>query len=301
MTKGIILAGGKGARLYPITFPVCKQLLPVYDKPMIYYPLSILMLAGIKKILLISTPNDIDKFKDVFGDGSRLGISITYKVQVQPNGLSEALILGEDFIGKDNVCLVLGDNILYGSGLTSILENAKKRVEKEGGAHVFGYYVNDPERFGVATFDKNHKVVSIQEKPLHPQSNYAVLGLYFYDNKGASFAKKIRPSARGELEITSLNRQYLKAGKLKISVLGRGFAWFDTGTHDSLQEAGDFVKTIEKRTGLKIGCIEEIAFNKGYITRKELLSLAEPLKKSGYGKYLSMVADDQIISSAKIN
>lgn len=297
--KGIILAGGIGTRLYPLTFPVCKQLLPIYDKPMIYYPVSILMLAGIRDILIISTPKDLPRFEEIFGDGSKLGVRFKYQAQEKPNGLAEALIIAEDFIGKDNICLILGDNIIYGSGLSDLLGNAKRHIQRKGGAYVFGYYVNDPERFGIAEIDKNYKVISIEEKPPHPKSNYAVVGLYFYDNGAIKIAKQVKPSKRGELEITSVNQEYLKRKKLMISVFGRGYAWFDTGTHDSLQEASNFVMTIEKRTGLKIGCIEEVAFNKGYIEKKELLTLAKPLKKSGYGKYLVRVADERVISSTK--
>lgn len=291
--KGIILAGGGGTRLYPATIPVCKQLLPVYDKPMVYYPLSVLMLAKIRKILVISTPEDIKRFENILGDGSDLGLKLSYKVQEKPRGLAEALILGEEFVGSDNVCLILGDNILYGSGLTGYLKKAVQQIKRKGGAYVFGYYVNDPERFGIAEFDKNYKVVSIEEKPKKPRSNHAVIGLYFYDKNAAKIAKSVRSSKRGELEITSVNQKYLKMSKLQISLLGRGFAWFDTGTHDSLIEAGDFVKTIEKRTGLKIGCIEEIAYSQGWIDKKQIFKLAEPLRKSGYGEYLIKVANEK--------
>ena len=284
--KGIILAGGSGTRLYPVTIPTCKQLLPVYDKPMIYYPLSVLMLAGIREILIISTPEDTPKFENLFGDGSHLGLDISYKVQPSPDGLAQAFILGEDFIGDDSVCLVLGDNIFYGHGLTEMLKNARKKVEEHSGGVVFGYYVNDPERYGVVEFDKNYKAISIEEKPKHPKSNYAVVGLYFYDNDVVDIAKNVKPSDRGELEITSVNEEYLKRGKLSVELMGRGYAWLDTGTHESLLEAGEFVKIIEDRQGLKIGCIEEIAYRKGWITAGDVKKLAEPLRKNKYGEYL---------------
>ena len=284
--KGIILAGGSGTRLYPVTLSVCKQLLPVYDKPMIYYPLSVLMLAGIRDVLIISTPNDLPRFNEIFKDGSQLGLEFSYKEQPNPNGIAEAFILGEKFIGDDNVSLILGDNIFYGHGLTDLLNKAVKDVTTNGGATVFGCYVNDPERYGVVEFDKNGKVISIEEKPKTPKSNYAVTGLYFYDNNVVDIAKKLKPSLRGELEITDVNREYLKKDKLKVGLLGRGYAWLDTGTHESLLEAGEFIATIEKRQGLKIACIEEIAYSLGYIDKKQLLKLAEPFKKNGYGQYL---------------
>jgi len=283
--KGIILAGGSGTRLYPITKGVSKQLLPVYDKPMIYYPLSVLMLAGIKEILIISTPEDLPNFKKLLGDGSEIGLKISYKVQPSPDGLAQAFIIGEDFIGSDDVCLVLGDNIFYGYGFSQTLQNARKNVE-EGKSTVFGYYVNDPERYGVASFDNNGVVTSIEEKPENPKSNYAVVGLYFYTNNVIQIAKTIKPSHRGELEITTVNQEYLKRNDLKVQLLGRGFAWLDTGTHDSLMEAGQFIETIEKRQGLKVACLEEIAYHMKYIDKAQLIKLAEPLKKNGYGQYL---------------
>ena len=283
--KGIILAGGSGTRLYPITKGVSKQLLPVYDKPMIYYPLSVLMLAGIKEILIISTPEDLPNFEKLLGDGSEIGISLTYKEQPSPDGLAQAFIIGAGFIGNDDVCLVLGDNIFYGYGFSKTLENARKNVS-EGKSTVFGYYVNDPERYGVAEFDDDGSVTSIEEKPKEPKSNFAVVGLYFYTNDVVEIAKKIKPSHRGELEITSVNQEYLKQQNLKVELLGRGFAWLDTGTHDSLMEAGQFIETIEKRQGLKVACLEEIAYNMKYIDKAQLNKLAEPLKKNGYGQYL---------------
>jgi glucose-1-phosphate thymidylyltransferase len=288
--KGIILAGGSGTRLYPITKGVSKQLLPVYDKPMIYYPLSVLMLAGIRDILIISTPEDLPNFEKLLGSGKDLGIELSYKVQPNPDGLAQAFIIGEEFIGDDNVCLVLGDNIFYGHGLTEMLQSARKNVEKENKSTVFGYYVGDPERYGVAEFDNEGNVTSIEEKPEKPKSNYAVVGLYFYTNDVVKVAKQIKPSNRGELEITTVNQEYLKKKNLKVELMGRGFAWLDTGTHDSLMEAGQFIETIEKRQGLKVACLEEIAFFMNYIDKIQLKKLAEPLKKNGYGQYLLNLA-----------
>ena len=283
--KGIILAGGSGTRLYPITKGVSKQLLPVYDKPMIYYPLSVLMLAGIQEILIISTPEDLPNFEKLLGDGSEIGLQLSYKEQPSPDGLAQAFIIGEEFIGTDDVCLVLGDNIFYGVGFSGMLQNARKNVA-EGKSTVFGYYVNDPERYGVAEFDTKGNVISIEEKPKDPKSNFAVVGLYFYTNNVVQIAKNIQPSERGELEITSVNQTYLQHKTLKVELLGRGFAWLDTGTHDSLMEAGQFIETIEKRQGLKVACLEEIAYRMKYINAEQVRKLAEPLKKNGYGKYL---------------
>jgi glucose-1-phosphate thymidylyltransferase len=284
--KGIILAGGSGTRLYPITKGVSKQLLPIYDKPMIYYPLSVLMLAGLREILIISTPEDLPNFKKLLGDGSNFGISLTYKEQPSPDGLAQAFIIGEDFIGDDDVCLVLGDNIFHGQGLSQMLISARENVENEGKSTVFGYYVNDPERYGVAEFDDEGNVISIEEKPTHPKSNFAVVGLYFYTNEVVEIAKNIKPSDRGELEITTVNETFLKKGKLKVELMGRGYAWLDTGTHESLLEASSFIQTIEKRQGLKVACLEEIAYEEGFISAEKVLELAKPLAKSGYGQYL---------------
>ncbi len=287
--KGIILAGGSGTRLYPITSTVCKQLLPVYDKPMIYYPLSVLMLAGIREILIISTPKDLPQFRNIFGDGSAWGLKLQYKEQPRPEGLAQAFIIGEEFIGKDDVCLVLGDNIFYGNALPEAFHRGVKAARKKK-ATVFGYYVNDPERYGVVAFDKAGKALSIEEKPAKPQSNYAVTGLYFYPNDVVKVARGIRPSARGELEITDVNKVYLKRGTLKVELLGRGYAWLDTGTFESLLEAGEFIATVERRQGLKIACIEEIAYGLGFINKAALLRLAEGLSKNSYGQYLRKVA-----------
>lgn len=284
--KGIILAGGSGTRLYPITKGVPKQLLPVYDKPMIYYPLSVLMLAGIKDILIISTPQDLSNFEHLLGSGKELGIQLCYAEQPSPDGLAQAFIIGKEFIGTDDVCLILGDNIFYGHGLPEMLKNAVKNVEEEKKATVFGYYVGDPQRYGVAEFDKSGNVISIEEKPIEPKSNYAVVGLYFYPNNVTGIAEGVKPSDRGELEITSVNQKYLEDKALKVELMGRGFAWLDTGTHDSLMEAGQFIETIEKRQGLKVACLEEIAFYMGYIDEMQVKKLAEPLKKNNYGKYL---------------
>jgi len=284
--KGIVLAGGSGTRLFPITKGVSKQLLPIYDKPMVYYPISALMLAGIRDILIISTPQDLPGFERLLGDGSDYGVRFQYAEQPSPDGLAQAFIIGDNFIGKDSACLVLGDNIFYGQGFRPMLEKAVKEAEEHQKATVFGYYVNDPERYGVAEFNKEGNVLSIEEKPTNPKSNYAVVGLYFYPNSVVSIAKNIKPSDRGELEITTVNQEYLKKKALKIKQLGRGFAWLDTGTHESLSEASTFVEVIEKRQGLKIACLEEIAYKKGWITRDDIIRLAEPMKKNQYGKYL---------------
>ncbi len=291
--KGIILAGGSGTRLYPITRSISKQIIPVYDKPMIYYPLSVLMLAGIREILIISTPTDISLYENLLGDGSQLGIKLSYVVQPSPDGLAQAFILGDEFIGDDNVCMILGDNIFYGYNFRSILEDAAKL---EDGAIVFGYYVNDPEWYGVVEFDETGKVISIEEKPEKPKSNYAVTGLYFYSNDVVQKAKNLKPSKRGELEITDLNRLYLNEERLNVKLLGRGFAWLDTGTHDSLLQASNFIATIEQRQGLKVSCIEEIAFKKGFISKEQLVELAQPLSKNQYGQYLLRLAEKHIIS-----
>lgn len=291
--KGIILAGGAGTRLYPITRSISKQIIPVYDKPMIYYPLSVLMLAGIREVLIISTPTDIGLYENLLGDGSQLGMAISYKIQPSPDGLAQAFILGDEFIGDDSVCLILGDNIFYGYNFRSTLEEA---AALEDGSIVFGYYVNDPERYGVVEFNETGKVISIEEKPEKPKSNYAVTGLYFYSNDVVQKAKSLKPSKRGELEITDLNRLYLGENRLNVKLLGRGFAWLDTGTHDSLLQASNFIATIEQRQGLKVSCIEEIAYKKGFITKEELLALAEPLSKNQYGEYLIRLADNQIFS-----
>ncbi len=284
--KGIILAGGSGTRLYPVTIGVCKQLLPVYDKPMIYYPLSVLMLSGIKDILIISTPQDLPRFMNIFGAGSLLGLNFSYMEQPRPGGIAEAFILGEKFIGDDTVCLVLGDNIFYGHGLTEFLKRATDDVKNKGGATIFGYYVNDPERYGVVEFDSNGNVLSVEEKPNVPKSKYAVTGLYFYDNEVVGISKMIKPSKRGELEITDVNREYLEKKRLRVELMGRGYAWLDTGTPESLLEAGEFIATIEKRQGLKIACVEEIAYKLGYIDKNQLLRIIQNFNHNDYGKYL---------------
>ena len=286
--KGIILAGGSGTRLYPITRGISKQLIPVYDKPMVYYPLSTLMLSGIRDVLVISTPDFMPLFQNLLGDGHEWGMNFSYKVQEHPNGLAEAFILGEEFIGNDSVCLILGDNIFYGSGLSQLLQSA---AQKDRGATVFGYHVNDPERFGVVEFDDNHHALSIEEKPKVPKSNYAITGLYFYDNHVVDITKNIKPSARGELEITDVNNEYLRAGQLDVKLMGRGYAWLDTGTHDAMLEAANFIATIEKRQSLKVACLEEIAYRMGYIDKNQLVTLAQPLKKNDYGQYLLRLAD----------
>lgn len=292
--KGIILAGGSGTRLYPITKGVSKQLTPIYDKPMVYYPLSVLMLAGITEVLIISTPHDLPQFESLLGDGSDIGMNFSYKVQPSPDGLAQAFIIGEEFIGDDDVCLVLGDNIFYGHGFKRMLRHSVKNVTEQGKATVFGYYVRDPERYGVAEFDKAGNVLSIEEKPEHPKSNHAVVGLYFYPNDVVEIAKSVEPSHRGELEITSVNQAYLEQKNLKVELMGRGFAWLDTGTHESLMEASNYIQTIENRQGLKVACIEEIAYEMGYISKEELIELAQPLKKNQYGQYLLRRAKEDI-------
>ena len=289
--KGIVLAGGSSTRLYPITKGVSKQLLPIYDKPMVYYPISALMLAGIREILIISTPQDLPGFERLLGDGSDYGVNFQYAEQPSPDGLAQAFIIGEEFIGDDSVCLVLGDNIFYGQGFPNMLRNAVKDAEINNKATVFGYYVNDPERYGVAEFDTEGNVLSIEEKPINPKSNYAVVGLYFYPNSVVNIAKNIKPSARGELEITTVNQEYLKNEELKVQIFGRGFAWLDTGTHESLSEASVFVEVLEKRQGLKISCLEEIAWRNGWINDEQLLEIAEPMKKNSYGQYLQKLVD----------
>ena len=290
--KGIVLAGGSGTRLYPITKGVSKQLLPIYDKPMVYYPISVLMLAGIRDILIISTPQDLPGFKRLLGDGSDYGVHFEYAEQPSPDGLAQAFIIGEEFIGKDSVCLVLGDNIFHGAGFSALLKDSVRTAEEEKKATVFGYWVNDPERYGVAEFDKDGNCLSIEEKPKEPKSNYAVVGLYFYPNKVVEVAKSIKPSARGELEITTVNQRFLEDGELKVQVFGRGFAWLDTGTHDSLAEASIFVETIEKRTGLKIACLEGIAYRNGWISEEKMRQLAQPMLKNQYGQYLLNVIEE---------
>ena len=290
-TKGIILAGGSGTRLYPITKGISKQLLPIYDKPMIYYPLSVLMLAGIREVLIITTPEDVESFKRLLGDGSLFGIELTYAIQPSPDGLAQAFIIGEDFIGQSNVCLVLGDNIFYGQGFTPMLKQA---IARQQGATVFGYQVKDPERFGVVEFDQNKCAISLEEKPKHPKSNFAVTGLYFYDNDVIQIAKQVKPSERGELEITTVNQMYLERGDLNVELLGRGFAWLDTGTHESLLEAAQFVETIEKRQGYKVACLEEIAFNNGWLSAEQILEIGQSMSKNDYGQYLISLVNDQI-------
>ncbi len=290
--KGIVLAGGSGTRLYPITKGISKQLIPVFDKPMIYYPISVLMLAGIRDILIISTPFDLPGFRRLLGEGHDIGVNFSYAEQPSPDGLAQAFIIGEEFIGNDSVCMVLGDNIFYGAGFTGLLRQSVENAERDNKATVFGYFVNDPERYGVAEFDNEGNCLSIEEKPQQPRSNYAVVGLYFYPNSVVQIAKKIKPSARGELEITTVNQEYLKQRTLKVQLLQRGFAWLDTGTHDSLSEAGTFIEVIEKRQGLKVACLEEIAYNSGWITREQLIETAQPMAKNGYGQYLLKLAQE---------
>mgnify|MGYP003600409942 FL=1 len=288
-TKGIILAGGSGTRLYPITKGISKQLLPIYDKPMIYYPLSVLMLAGIREVLIITTPEDVESFRRLLGDGSLFGIELTYAIQPSPDGLAQAFIIGEDFIGQSNICLVLGDNIFYGQGFTPMLKQA---IARQQGATVFGYQVKDPERFGVVEFDQNKCAISLEEKPKHPKSNFAVTGLYFYDNDVIQIAKQVKPSERGELEITTVNQMYLERGDLNVELLGRGFAWLDTGTHESLLEAAQFVETIEKRQGYKVACLEEIAFNNGWLSAEQILEIGQSMSKNDYGQYLMSLVSE---------
>ena len=291
--KAIILAGGSGTRLYPVTIPINKHLLPIYNKPMIYYPLSLVMLIEIRDVLIIVNEQDRESFMNLLKDGSHLGMRIEYAIQREPKGLAEGLVIGEEFLDGDNVCYMLGDNVFFGHDLPKTMLEAKKDVEDKGGAVVFGYYVKDPERFGIVEFDNNNKVVNLKEKPKKPKSNYAVVGMYFYDSRAVEFAKRVRPSRRGELEITSVNKSYLREGALRVKLLGRGFAWFDAGTHDSFLEASEFIATVEKRTGLMVGCIEEIAYRNGWIDREQLVKLAEPLRKTEYGKYLIKVAEEE--------
>ena len=297
--KGIVLAGGSGTRLYPITKGISKQLLPIFDKPMIYYPISVLMLAGIREILIISTPYDLPGFKRLLGDGSELGVHFEFAEQPSPDGLAQAFIIGEDFIGNDSVCLVLGDNIFYGGGFTGLLRESVRTAEKEDKATVFGYFVNDPERYGVAEFDEQGNCLSIEEKPEHPKSNYAVVGLYFYPNSVVEVAKHIKPSERGELEITTVNQHYLAQQKLKVQTLQRGFAWLDTGTHDSLSQASTFIEVVEKRQGLKVACLEEIAYKRGWITVEQLKALAQPMLRNDYGQHIMRIVEDELQKQAK--